>query len=110
MATSPYEISALSRVYIRARIIATINGATHDPTGDVVKMAFIPSGAAPTTGDFQQAIWETDATTNPVTYRSLCLVGPGGTVTLAVGTYRVWVQITDNPEVPVMLAGTLKVT
>ena len=39
------------------------------------------------------------------------LVGPeGGTAELAEGTYYLVVKITDNPEVPVLNAGKLKIT
>jgi hypothetical protein len=34
-------------------------------------------------------------------YIAQCLVGPDGGVTLATGTYTIWVKVTDNPQVPV---------
>ena len=33
-------------------------------------------------------------------------MGPGGEVTLAAGIWRIWVRVTDNPEVPVLRAGS----
>jgi hypothetical protein len=38
-----------------------------------------------------------------------CLVGPGGTVTLDVGIFDVFVQWTEAPEVPLILTGQLEV-
>ena len=81
-----------------------------NPTADTVTMAFTAAGVDPVLGDYKTASWETDATTTPSTYYARCLVGPGGTVTLAAGTYEVWVKITDSPEVPVKRSGTLVVT
>ncbi|WP_262403454.1 hypothetical protein [Actinomadura sp. CNU-125] len=38
------------------------------------------------------------------------LIGPGGTLELEDGTYRVWVRVTANPEIPVIRSGLLEVT
>jgi hypothetical protein len=39
------------------------------------------------------------------------LVGPGTTRTLSVGIkYTIWVRFTDNPEIPVLRVGYVKVT
>ena len=38
------------------------------------------------------------------------LIGPGGTLTLADGAYRVWVRVTATPEIPVLRSGLIKVT
>ena len=73
-------------------------------------MAFTAAGVDPVGGDYKTSSWETDATTTPNTYLARCLVGPGGTVALAAGTYEVWVKITDSPEIPVLRSGTLVVT
>jgi hypothetical protein len=103
------EISTASLEYVRVRVAATSAGAAVNPTSDAVSMAFIAGAAAPVSGDWKTASWDTDATTTPVTYRAQCLVGPSGTVTLAAGTYTVWVKVTDSPEVPVRRAGQLRV-
>ncbi len=96
-----YSQSALSLKYVRVPVRVTKNGVAVDPTGDVVQMAFMAQGAGdPAGGDWKTASWETDPTTTPPTYYARCLVGPGGTATLAKGTYLVWVKITDVPEVP----------
>lgn len=102
-------ISAGSKEYVRVPISATVAGASVNPTGDTVKMAFMGDASTPTSGDLETAVWDTDTTTNPTTYRAACLVGPGGTVVLTAGTYAVWVQVTDNPEIVLRKAGMLKV-
>jgi hypothetical protein len=74
--------------------------------GDGAAMAFPSRGVAPVSGDWKTAAWETDSTTTPATYYARLLVGPGGTAYQA-GTYDVYVKVTDNPEIPVLLAGEL---
>lgn len=105
----PTTISAASLEYVRVPVAATSAGAAVNPTADVVKMAFIAPEATPAAGDLKAASWDTDPTTTPPTYRAQCLVGPGGTITLAAGLYVVWVQVTDSPEIPLRPAGTLEV-
>ena len=95
------QISSLSTVYVNIPITAT----PHDPTADVVEVAFINGPTAPQTTDWHTAAWLSGATVPTI----LILVGPGG-VPLPPGKYTVWVHITDNPEVPVMPAkGSLDV-
>lgn len=95
------NLSVLSTEYVEVPITAPDN-----PTADTVQMAFILNGASPGSGDWKSAIW---TTVNGV-YYACCLVGPGsGGVVLAVGSYKVWVKITDNPEVPVRAPGNLTV-
>lgn len=105
-AQPPMEISVGSTQYVRVPVAATISGAAHNPTGDTVKMAFLPAGVTPAGADLKTAVWETDPTTTPPTYAAMCLVGPAGTVTLPAGLYQVWVQVTDSPEVPLLRCRT----
>jgi hypothetical protein len=70
-----------------------------DLTDDTVQLAVVdasdPSPAAPA--------WRTpDTLTCPTTstVQARVLIGPLGAVQLAPGRYRVWVKVTDNPEVP----------
>ena len=93
------DISDLSTVFIKSRIIATKNGAVYDPTADLVEIAFKPPGVDPTGPDWHAASWETAGAT---TFYARLLVGPVGGLVLAVGTYRMWVRVTDSPEVPVL--------
>jgi len=102
------QISSASKEYVRALVSSVLNGAAHDPTGDVVTMAFTPlsSGNDTTGASWVAASWETVSGS----YYARCLVGPGGGVTtLTAGDYSVWVKITDSPEVPIKKAGTITV-
>lgn len=109
--SGPLVISVLDLEYVRVPVSAKTAGADVNPTSDTVVMAFtaIP-GVDPVGGDWKTSSWETDATTTPSTYYARCLIGPGGTIALAVGSYQVWVKVTDSPEVPVKRAGVLVVT
>ncbi len=101
--------SVLDTRYVALPISATgPTGAPIDPTSDTVQLAFmpVPIGANPGTGDWHTGSW---ATVAPGTYQAQVLVGPNGGVALAVGFYRIWVKVTDNPEVPVIPADYLKI-
>ena len=41
-------------------------------------------------------------------YHAKCLVGPGGAVALGIGTYIIYLKITDNPEIPFDTVGQLQ--
>lgn len=94
------EMSSQSRQYVKVPVTAKLAGVLLNPTTDVVKMAFSPMGSAPST--WTSATWETDSSTTPATYLARMMVGPGGTIQLARGTFDIWVQVTDNPEIPVV--------
>jgi hypothetical protein len=101
-------ISVLSKEYRRWPVALTVDGAVIDPTTDPVSLAFMATAETPETSDFVAATWETVAFTPPKYYARL-LIGPSGDVVLAPGTYRVWLKVTDNPEVPVLPIDTLAV-
>ena len=99
---------------VQQQILAISGGLPYNPSADAVAMAFIllPQYGPPPdpqSGDWHTATWETDA--NPVTYWASCLVGPanGGTA-LSLGTYQVWLKITDSPTVPVEQPCLLTIT
>jgi len=99
------EISTASLIYVKVPLLANKSGITYDPSGDVVQMAFSTSehlGANPT---WYAATWE--AIVGGQLAR--CLVGTGGAVALAAGTYWVFVKVTDSPEAPVVMAGPIRV-
>lgn len=79
-----------------------------NPTGDTVQMAFLaaPPPTQPTALQWNVATWQS---LNPP-YIALCLVGPGGTITLTAGQYYVWIKISASPEVPVKYCGILQVS
>jgi hypothetical protein len=98
--------SSLSLQYVPVQITVQVGV----PTGDTVQFAFTTGGADPQAGDWKTASWATNITGLPNgVYIAQCLVGPGGAVQLAAGTYQIWVKITDNPEVPVLKGGTLQI-
>ena len=101
-----YSQSILSTQYVQ--IPVTVRAPTaYDPTSDVVQFAFTPL-TYPVT---EPTAWITGSwSTFPgPSYFAQCLVGPGATA-LSIGTYQVWVKITDSPEVPVLQPSTLVIT
>lgn len=102
------EISSASVEYVKAPVRLRQSGATVDPTGYTVQMAFIDDpDAVPVSGDWKTASWETDATTNPATYYARCLVGSAATLT--AGVYTLYVKVAGSPEVPVLKSGLVRV-
>jgi hypothetical protein len=103
--------SALSLEYVPAAITATSMGVPVNPTSDPVSFAFTVGAARPASGDWKTGSWDgTQPRTPGTAYIAHCLVGPGGTVTLPVGRYTMWVRITDTPEIPVIPFGLLNIT
>ncbi len=100
-AIADLTISAVSKQYIRVPVTAEA-----DPTGDAISWAIIDQGQEPAPSDFVAGNWQTLAGT----YYARVLVGPGSSLVLARGYYEMFVQITDNPEIPVLRAGVLEVT
>lgn len=100
--------STLSLEYVRVTVRASLAGVAKDPTPDVVGFALTAPGANPVT--FTSGGWETyDATAKTAVAR--ILVGPSGTLAApAVGTWDVWVKVTDSPEIPVIKAGSVVYT
>jgi hypothetical protein len=109
MTVSVLQLSQLSTENIGVTVQATTAGTTYNPTGDEVQFAFITGyGSAPTSGQWVTGSWTT--TNNPLyPYMALCLIGPSGTTALTSGNYTVWLKITDNPEIPVRIAGELSI-
>jgi hypothetical protein len=101
--------SRLDTRFVQVPVQAVIGGESYDPTADTVQLAFMAGWALPGSGDWHTGSWT--GSTAPGTYLAQCLVGPAnGGIDLAPGTYDIWVQITDNPEVPVISTGTLVIT
>ena len=106
MAYNSITVSHLSLEYVSVPVQAfTLTGAAYNPTGDTVQMAFMPQATqVPGPSDWQAAIWSTVEANVLFPYSASCLVGPGGTITLGIGTYVLYVKVSDNPEVPVLQA------
>lgn len=102
--------SALSTQYVQVQVVAKAPDG-YDPTSDEVQLAFTRETypqVQPGGSDWVTGSWETFP--GPA-YWAQALVGPanGGTA-LTVGTYLVWVKITDSPEVPVLQPCLLEIT
>ena len=94
---------------VRVPVFSVQNGQPYNPTADTVEMAF-PAVNNTTTSTFtwNAATWETSISGGITTYFAVCLVGTGdGGVALPVGRYQPWVQVHDNPTVPVMPASDI---
>ncbi len=103
-------LSSISLEYIRVRVAATENGAAKDPTALAVKFAFLDvegTQSEPVTADWKTGTWESGG----APYYARILVGPGGTfVPVDEKTYRVWVQVTDTPEIMARRTDLLTIT
>lgn len=102
-------MSSLSTEYVLVPVSARVEGILINPTGDEVQFAFKSDGTDPAPADWLTGSW---ASTSPLNnyYQAQILVGPGiGGNVLAIGTYVVWLKITDNPEIPVRQPGTLTI-
>jgi hypothetical protein len=105
-------ISSQSTIYVQ---VPVYNTEGIDPTSDKVEFAFIgPFGTTPQAGDAPptpETVWTQGTWDAGTPYTCRLLVGPdAGQITLTVGSYQVWVRITDAPERPVLWSGPLVVT
>jgi hypothetical protein len=65
-------------------------------------MAFMPQATqVPQLSDWQTATCVAVTNNTLYPYAVYCLVGPGGTIQLPVGTYVVYIKVTANPPIPV---------
>ena len=105
-------ISHLSTEYVLVPIAATKAGVAYNPTGDVLQFAFMPTPTQiPGVSDWVAGVWESVPSNILYPYNAKCLVGPtGGTISLGMGTYVIYLKITDNPEQPVLVGGQLVVS
>lgn len=97
-----------SKEFVNAKIGAEDAGVPADISGDTVEFAFTLRDDKPTT--WLPGAW---ASTTPLAdgrYTARCMVGPGGVITLAPGTYTVTVRVTDDPEIPVIPCGQIIIT
>ncbi len=104
-------LSHLALEYVLIPVSATKAGISYNPVSDVVQFAFMPTPTqVPQVSDWVSGAWDTDTTNILYPYNAKCLVGPGGTIVLGIGTYIIYLKITDNPEIPVLVAGQLQVS
>ena len=103
------SISSLSTQFVLVPVRAWSEGAPYNPTALPVQMAFISGWRKPVSEDWNAGAWASAPGVNGY-YEAQCLVGPGtGGVSLAAGTYNLWLLITGNPEIPVSVPGTLTI-
>lgn len=104
-------ISALSTEYILVPVEGTDDNGVIDPTSLVVEMAIVPFEVAPSLlTTWFTAEWITVSQDNlDDIYKARLLVGPGGVITLTVGSWDVWVRVTHVTETPMEKAGTILV-
>jgi hypothetical protein len=103
-------LSSLSTDYITVTVKATGNtGQPLNPTGDAVAFAFKAENVNPGSGDWNTGSWDTYLPVGSA-YIAKILVGPAASVNPGVGTWVVWVKITDNPEIPVRQAMLLTIS
>lgn len=100
-------MSVLSTEYVLIPVQALVDGLSTDPTIYPVQFAFTAIGVDPDLSDWVNGSWQA-GTTNGL-YMAQCLVGPTGTITLTPGLWSIWIQITGNPEVPVLQPGLLQI-
>lgn len=107
---SSTAISHLSTEYLLVPVSAVKNGSPYNPTGDTVQFAFMPAPTqVPQNTDWVAGAWDTDSGNLIYPYSAKCLIGPSGIISLGLGTYTIYVKITDNPETPVLIGGQLTV-
>lgn len=91
------RLNVLGTEYVTVPITAPT-----DPTGYGVTFAFPAANEQP--ADWVGGSWDTSDGV-----QARCLVGPAGDITLAAGTYDIWVRIAAGVEVILLLAGQLEV-
>jgi hypothetical protein len=99
--TNALRIPVSSTEYLKVSVTADVT-----LSAQTVAIAIINARAHPTAPDWQPAAW----TGTPGTTRTaMILIGPTSSTVLTVGDYDVWIQVTDNPEIPTDPAGRLTV-
>lgn len=91
MTGTPLRRSVLDAEPLDFTVTAAANGLPYDPRSGVVEMAFLPDWIDPQSGDWHAGTWDTGLTGLAVAQIN---PGPGGRA-LVVGSYYVWVRITD---------------
>ena len=104
-------LSQLSLEDILIPVSVTKSGASYNPGSDPVAFAFMPIPTqVPQVSDWKTGSWQTASTNILYPYNAVCLVGPGGTVNPGIGTYLIYLKVTDSPEIPVLTGGQLQIS
>jgi hypothetical protein len=108
---STIGISQLSTQYVLIPVAAAKAGVPYNPTTHPVQFAFMPTVTkVPGSSDWVAGSWEANPASLIYPYTAKCLVGPAGTVNPGIGTYIMYVKITENPDIPVLIAGQLQIS
>ena len=102
------EIRADSTEFIYATVTAD-----HDLTSATLHVALPVTGVAPTTWYEATVTDVAQIGSSPTKYKATyrLLVGPsGGATTLTAGTYDWVLRVTDSPEQPIRVTGTVEVS
>jgi hypothetical protein len=103
-------MSQLSTQYVFIPVTATKSGIPYNPTGDAVVFAFMPTATkVPQVSDWVAGSWDTNTSSVLFPYSAKCLVGPAGITNPGIGRYYMYIKITDNPALPVLIAGLLEI-
>ena len=83
--------------------------ADSDPTGLTVSFAFAASGSRPVT--FTAGTWTGSYTNGKATAvtPTIGFTASGASVELAAGTYIAYVKVSDSPEFPVRVCGSVTI-
>jgi hypothetical protein len=88
------KMSSLTRDTYAVRVNATnYDGTSADVSADPVKLAFMPKGQKPAVTDWHTGSWLAAGVAG-------LLIGAGTSVVLAIGSYDVWIDVTDTTEEP----------
>ena len=100
------RFSVATKEQCRVQVFAKAAGVEVDPTAAPVFLGFTQHAGPPVSGDFVSGEWDGDPTRH-VAQTLIGGPGTGATKELTAGRYHVWIKITDSPEVPVILSGTV---
>jgi hypothetical protein len=92
MSGTPLRRSVLDAEALDVTVMAAANGLPYDPSGATVEFAFLADWINPVGGDWHAGTWAVGLTGLHI---AQCNPGPGG-LALTVGSYYVWVRITDG--------------
>jgi hypothetical protein len=105
-------ISAQSKEYVKVPVTARDSGGIINPITGSNAFAFLAPEATPAGGTtWTSGDWETVTQTGsgaPI-YKARCLIGPGGSIQLVVGSYDVWLRITYQTETVMRKVGSLRI-
>ena len=110
------KIPVITREFYRIPVQLTVNGDIVNPTTLTVEFAIVATGVLPDDPDWVTGSWETlDADVGSLlagTTLARVLVGDSlADIPLTQGvTYDAWLRITDSPERPARMTGTILAT